>query len=410
MAAGKLNTLAVRKSVRPGRYSDGGNLYLFIKQSGARVWTFRFTMPGQKPREMSLGKEADVTLAEARDKARDARRELDAGRDPIESRCQARQEAAGNGMTFKQVAGFYITAHEDGWRNAKHRAQWASTLKSYVEPVFGDLPVGKVSIGQVMQVLEPLWKIKPETASRLRGRIEAVLDYASARGWRKGENPARWKGHLANLLPKRSKFAAVEHHAALPWKECPLFMSSLSEQNGTAALALRFTILTAARTSEVTGATWVEVDLKAKVWTIPGKRMKAAREHRVPLSPAALAVLSNMHTPDAKAEHYLFPGGKTGKGLSNMAMAATLRRMKRGDLTVHGFRSSFRDWCAEMSAAPREVAEAALAHTLRDKVEAAYQRGDMLDRRAKLMGEWSEFLSQPTDPARVFAIADERSI
>lgn len=187
-------------------------------------------------------------------------------------------------------------------------------------------------------------------------------------------------------------------------------MSSLSEQNGTAALALRFTILTAARTSEVTGATWVEVDLKAKVWTIPGKRMKAAREHRVPLSPAALAVLSNMRTPDAKAEHYLFPGGKTGKGLSNMAMAATLRRMKRGDLTVHGFRSSFRDWCAEMSAAPREVAEAALAHTLRDKVEAAYQRGDMLDRRAKLMGEWSEFLSQPTDPARVFAIADEKSI
>ena len=244
-------------------------------------------------------------------------------------------------------------------------------------------------------------QVTPETASRLRGRIEAVLDFATARGWRKGENPARWKGHLANLLPKRSKIAAVEHHAALPWSEAPAFMRALVARKGTAVLALRFTILTGARTSEVTGATWGEVDLKAKLWTVPASRMKAGQEHRVPLSAAALAVLTEMHTPDVKPADPIFPGTKRGKGLSNMSMTAVLRRMKRGDLTVHGFRSTFRDWAAETNPAPREVAEAALAHTLRDKVEAAYRRGDLLERRARLMNDWAEFLSRPGEAGKV---------
>lgn len=408
MRTGKLTALAVRKLTAPGRYSDGSNLYLFIKPSGARVWTFRFTMPGQKPREMSLGNEADVTLAEARDRARDARRVIDAGRDPIDAREHARQEAAGLGMTFREVADLYIAAHKDGWRNAVHRAQWTSTLDAYAHPVLGDLPVGKVAVGNVLRVLEPIWRVTPETASHLRGRIEAIVDYAMARGWRTGENPARWKGHLANLLPKRSKIVAVKHHAALPWAECPAFMRALAGQNGTAALALRFTVLTAARTSEVTGATWGEVDLAAKVWTVPGARMKAGLEHRVPLCPAALAVLAKMHTQDAKAADPVFPGGKAEGGLSNMAMTAVLRRMKRADLTVHGFRSSFRDWAAEMNPAPREVAEGALAHTLRDKVEAAYRRGDLLDRRAKLMGDWAAFLARPADAGAVVAISGRR--
>ena len=237
---------------------------------------------------------------------------------------------------------------------------------------------------------------------------ESRSPYATARGWRTGENPARWKGHLANLLPNRSKIAAVQHHAALPWGECPAFMRALAGQKGTAALALRFTILTAARTSEVTGATWGEVDLAAKVWTVPGSRMKAGREHRVPLSPAAMALLAALHTPDARAADPVFPGGKRGSGRSNMAMASVLRRMERADLTVHGFRSSFRDWCAEMTPHPREVAEAALAHTLRDKVEAAYRRGDLLDRRAQLMAEWAGFLARPADAGAVVPIRGRR--
>ena len=359
---------------------------------------------------MALGLEADVTLSEARDRARDARRMIEAGRDPIEAREAARREAAGAGITFGQVAALYIEAHRDGWRNAKHRAQWVSTLDAYAAPMMGALPVSAIGVAEVLTALQPIWKVKPETASRLRGRIEAVLDYATARGWRQGENPARWKGHLANLLPKPSKLGAVRHHKALSWNETPAFMRALAGQAGTAALALRFTILTAARTSEVIGATWGEIDLEAKVWTVPGTRMKAGLQHRVPLSPAAQAILKALCMPNAQPTEHVFPGGRGNAGLSNMAMTAVLRRMKRDDLTVHGFRSTFRDWAAEMNPAPREVAEGALAHTLRDKTEAAYRRGDLLKRRAKLMDDWDAFLSRPADAGAVIPLHDRQQV
>ena len=358
---------------------------------------------------MSLGAEADVMLAEARNRARDARRLIEAGVDPIEARDEARRAAAGQGMTFREVGSLHVEAHRDGWRNHKHRAQWTSTLDGYAYPVLGDMPVAKVAVGDVLRVLEPMWRATPETASRLRGRIEAVLDYAAARGWRTGDNPARWKGHLSNLLPKRSKIAAVQHHAALPWGECPAFMRALALQKGVGALALRFTIMTAARTSEVTGAIWAEVDMKAKLWTVPGSRMKAGVEHRVPLTAAALAILAGLHTADTLPSDPVFPGGRRGAGLSNMAMTTVLRRMNRGDLTVHGFRSSFRDWAAETNPAPREVAEAALAHTLRDKVEAAYRRGDLLERRAKLMEEWDAYLARSESVGAIVQIGGRRA-
>ena len=396
MASGRLTAIKVQRETNPGRYSDGGNLYLFVRTDGRRIWTFRYKAETGRQREMALGAAADVTLAEARERARDARRLLDTGIDPIDARATAKREAVATGTTFREVAAYYVTAHEDGWKNAKHRQQWANTLNTYAHPVMGGLAINKVAVGDVLQVLEPVWREKPETASRLRGRIEAVLDYATARGWRTGDNPARWKGHLANLLPKRSKLAAVEHHAALPYCDTPAFMQRLSALPGLAAVAMRFTILTAARTGEVIGATWREIDEKARVWTVPAVRMKAGREHRVPLSPAALTVLAGLRTPDTKPADNVFPGsGKSGH-LSNMSMTAVLRRMKRDDLTVHGFRSTFRDWAAETNPAPREVAEAALAHTLRDRVEAAYRRGDLLERRAKLMADWAGFLARPS--------------
>ena len=260
----------------------------------------------------------------------------------------------------------------------------------------GTKAVNDVTVGDVMRVLEPLWRSRTETATRVRGRIESILDFAKARGWREGENPARWKGHLANLLPARSKVAQVKHHSALPWSEIAAFMVAVAGQGGVAARALEFTILTASRTGEAIGATWKEIDRKAEVWLVPTERMKSGRPHRVPLCPAALAVLAAVApTAEVSAGDYIFPGGKRGKPLSNMAMTAVLKRMKRDDLTVHGFRSSFRDWCAEATVHPREVAEAALAHVLADKVEAAYRRGDMLAKRATLMADWAAFCGRP---------------
>jgi integrase len=402
-------TAAKVRTAKPGRHVDGDGLMLFVRSRAARFWLLRYSYGGKR-REAGLGRageaKGDVTLAEAREKAADMRRMLKAGVDPLVHReaeaarlKAAAQQAAAQGVTFRAVADLYMGAHDAGWRNPKHRDQWRNTLASYAFPHFGDLPAGDVGTGHVMAALEPIWTTKPETATRVRGRIESVLDYAAARGWRSGDNPARWRGHLANLLPARGKVARVEHHAALPWREVGAFMAALVEReaDSVGALALRFAILTAARSGEVMGARWAEIDLTEAVWTVSAARMKAGQEHRVPLSAAALAVLRQAEAlrTSKGADAFVFPGQRPGKGLSVMALAMTLRRMGREDLTVHGFRSTFRDWCAEATNYDRDTAEAALAHTLRDKVEAAYRRGDLFDKRRRLMDDWATFCGRP---------------
>lgn len=351
-----------------------------------------------------------LTLAEARAAAVEAQRLLRDGVDPLAQRRADAEAAAARaaemeakGRTFREVAGLYIGAHEAGWRNAKHRAQWRATLDTYAAPHIGGLAVGEIGTDHVLLCLNPIWTKKPETATRVRGRVEAVLDYAAARGWRDGPNPARWRGHLANLLPRRSKVARVEHHAALPWQEMGAFMARLRRQGGTAARALEFSILTVTRTGETLGARWSEVDMAAGVWTVPGERMKAGREHRVPLSDPALAVVRMMAKyRTAEGDIYVFPGATERRPLSSMAMLMLLRRMKLGHLTVHGFRSAFRDWCEEATHTPHAVAEAALAHTISDKVEAAYRRGDLFQKRCDLMAKWAEQCAKA--PAEVVAL------
>lgn len=397
MAGGKLTALKLKALTRPGRYGDGAGLWLQVRDADHRSWLFRYNGAAGQQRQMGLGPFPDVGLAEARDAAREARAAVRAGRDPIEERQQRKAEAraaASRAITFKQVSDKYLAAHEGAWRNEKHKYQWRATLDLASEQI-GKLGVDAITTGDVMRVIEPLWKTKTETASRLRGRIESVLDYATAHGWRTGENPARWRGHLAKLLPQPDKIAKVEHHAALPWKDIGAFMAELRDQDGVSALALGFCILTAARTGEVIGATWAEIDMDAAVWTVPAGRMKAGKEHRVPLTAPALSVLKQMtklRESDVLDEP-VFPGGKPGKAMSNMAMNMLLRRMGRDDLTVHGFRSTFRDWVAEATNHPRELAEKALAHTLRDETERAYQRGDLLDRRRELMADWATYCS-----------------
>ncbi len=408
---GKLTVVGLRALVKPGRYGDGKGLHLHVRDAGRRAWVLRYMRDG-KTRDMGLGPYPDVSLAEARDKAEEARRLIRAGADPLQQREEAtlaRKAAAAQAITFQDVAGRYVAAHEGTWRNAKHRWQWGATLEAHAFPVIGALSVAAMDTGAVMRVLEPIWREKPETASRLRGRLELVLDYAAARGWRTGENPARWRGHLANLLPKPGKLRAVEHHAALPWGEVGAFMAELREQTGTAARCLELVILTAARTGEAIGARWVELDLMAGMWTVPRERMKVGAEHRVPLSRATLAVLEAQRAGAGEGE-YVFPGARAGRPLSNMAMAMLLRRMRGDGITVHGFRSAFRDWTAESTAYPREVAEAALAHTLRDKVEAAYRRGDLFEKRRRLMEEWATFCADPTPRGQVVPIADGRRV
>jgi integrase len=402
----KLNAAKMRTLTKPGSYGDGAGLYLQVRGPDKRSWLYRFKLHG-RAHLMGLGAVDDVSLAEARDAAGAARKLVRQGVSPIDQRRAARAENATQaGLTFAQVADAYIAAHEPSWRNAKHRQQWRNTLDTYADPVLGKLPVALVGVGEVMRVLEPLWRAKTETASRLRGRIESVLDYAAARGWRTGENPARWRGHLDNLLPARSKVAKVEHHSALPWREVGAFTTVLAQEEGMSALALRFAILTAARTGEVIGARWSEIDMHAATWTVPAERMKAGREHRVPLSDGALDVLREVAKlatgPDPRA--FVFPGGKVGKPLSSMALLMLLRRMERGDLTAHGFRSTFRDWCAEATNYPRAVAEAALAHTLRDKTEAAYQGGDLMEKRRRLMAEWATFCARPAATGAVVSL------
>jgi integrase len=411
-------TAAKVRTAKPGRYGDGAGLYLLVRGPQARFWLFRYTREG-KMREMGLGPASGasgVSLADARVKARKLHAAVREGFDPLLERDAEREAKAALAkmteiklMRFRDVAAAYIAAHEASWRNAKHRQQWSNTLDAYAHPILGDLPVADVDTGAVMRVLEPIWREKAETASRLRGRIESVLDYAKARGWRDGENPARWRGHVANMLPKRSKVQPVEHHAALPWREIGAFMAGLSTQEGLGALALRFTILTGARPSESIEARWSEIDTSAGVWTVPPSRMKAGREHRVPLSDAALSVLREVAPlHDDTRGGWIFPGARAGRPLSNMAFLMLLRRMERGDLTAHGFRSTFRDWAAE-TGQPADVAEAALAHTLGNKVQAAYQRGDLLERRRKLMDTWAEFCARSEPSGEVVPLISRRA-
>ena len=386
MAVRQLNRLAAvsLKRLGPGLHPDGLGLYLQVGDSGSRSWIYRYN-----GRYMGLGALHTVTLAEAREKARKYRHQRLDGIDPIELRKVERAEqrlAAAKTMTFRACAEAYIKAHKASWRNARHALQWPSSLSAYVYPVFGDLPVQSIDVGLVMKVVEPLWAAKAETASRVRGRIEAVLDWATAREYRDRENPARWKGHLENLLPKKSKVRTVEHHAALPYVEIAAFMTELREQEGMAARALEFAILTAARRSEVLGARWLEIDLQARLWIIPATRMKSGREHRVPLSARAASILEALAL--GRRGEFVFHGATSRRPIGNMSMLRLLTRMGRADLTAHGFRSTFSDWCSECTHFPAEVREMALAHAVSDKVEAAYRRGDLFQKRRELMDAW----------------------
>lgn len=401
----KLKALSIEKLIKkPGVYSDGGGLYLKVKRNRCS-WLFRY-MLGNKSREMGLGPYPAVSLLEARAAAAEARKLKAMGTDPINARVSIRTQERlmeAKSVTFRYCADNFIKDRKGGWKNAKHAAQWEATLSTHAMPILGHLPVQSIDVGMIHKVLQPIWSKKTETASRVRGRIEAILDWAAVRDFRTGENPARWKGHLENLFPARSKVQKVEHHSALPYGEVGSFMEVLKSQEGLGALAMRFTILTAARTNETIGAKWREFDLETGVWTIPADRMKAGREHRVPLSAPVIRILSKQKNTCGDREH-VFPGARIGKPISNMAMLQTLRRMGREDLTVHGFRSTFRDWTAECTNYPGEVAEAALAHAVGNKVEAAYRRGDLFEKRRKLMDAWASYCGTAKADAKVIPI------
>ena len=387
----KLSALKVAKETKPGYYGDGGGLWLQISKSGAKSWVFRFKSPVTgKAREMGLGPLDTFSLAEARVRAKGARQIVDAGRDPIQEREAEKQRfraTVAKALTFDQCATAYIEAQRAGWKNPKHAKQWESTLATYASPVIGSLPIADVDMPLILKIIEPIWKVKNETASRLRGRIESVLDWATVRGYRSGDNPARWKGHLDTLLPAPGKVRKGGHHAALPYTGIGAFMAELRRREGIAARALEFAILTACRSGEVRGATWAEIDLQSRTWTIPAARMKAGKEHRVPLSDKAVKLLEEL--PMMAGGEIVFFAPRGG-ALSDMSLTAVLRRMERGDLTAHGFRSTFRDWAGDTTAFPREVIEHAMAHQLKDKAEAAYQRGDLLAKRARLMQAWGD--------------------
>lgn len=387
-----LGPMAVSRLTGAGYHAVGTvpGLYLQVAPSGSRSWVLRTTV-GSKRREFGLGGYPAATLQMAHQRARDKLDLIGAGTDPVEMKKAARSAITAHqakAFTFKQCALKYLDAHESGWSNAKHGQQWRNTLETYAYPVLGPLLARDVDTTNVLQVLEPIWRTKTETASRLRGRIESVLDWAASRGFREGVNPARWKGHLDNLLPAPARIAKVNHHAALPVVDAKAFMAQLRAVGGMGARALEFAILTAARSGEVRGATWAEVDLKEAIWTIPAERMKAGKVHRVPLSESALAVLDGL--PRVAGTDLLFVSPRNGE-LSDMTLTAVIRRMGI-DAVPHGFRSTFRDWCSEETNCPRDVAEMALAHTIGDKVEAAYRRGDLFDKRRALMSEWAAYL------------------
>jgi len=387
--------MAKEGKLRPGMYPDGAGLYAQITEGGAS-WIYRYRVDKQRVREMGLGSLDLYSLKEARALALDARKLRHQGVDPVDHRRAVRAQAKLNEMkvlTFNDAAAQYAAAHAAGWRSGKHSKQWLTSLATHASPIIGPLPVAAIDTPLVLKVLEPIWTTKPETASRVRGRIEAVLDWAKARGYRSGsENAARFKGHLDHLLPARSKVRKVKHFAALPYTELPGFLVALRERAGIAARALEFLILTAARPGEVVGARWSEIDLQGKVWTIPAERMKSNREHRVPLSSAALALLASMER-----------NGERIFETSQTTLLEVTRALHTG-VVPHGFRSAFRDWCAERTNFPSEVAEMALAHAVGSKVEVAYRRGDMFDKRRRLAEAWASYCMQPAARGEVIAL------
>lgn len=374
------------RTKKPGKYGDGNNLWLIVGPTGRERWEFRFTLNG-KSREMSLGPAEDKSIHEAREEARELRKLVRQGIDPLADRIKPKPTRA---STFAEVAEQCIASLRAGWSNDKSEKQWRSTLKTYAHPKIGALDVSEVVTADIFAVLEPIWNTKAETAKRVRERIEKVLDFATAMDLRSGENPARWRGNLDHLFPKAKKVQAVRHHPALPYDQLAAFIRSLREREGIAPRALEFTILTASRTGEALGATWSEIDLEKGIWTIPAARMKARRDHRVPLSKPAIALLKALPRDTAGDFVFMSPQVK-GKPLSNMAMLKTLQLMGRDDLTVHGFRSTFRDWAAETTSYPDAVVEMALAHSVSNAVEAAYRRGDLFDKRTRLMADWASY-------------------
>lgn len=392
--AKELSAIQLKRLQQPGLYFVGGvaGLALQVLPTGGKTWILRASV-GSRRRDMGLGGYPSVPLTEARQKARDARAKIRLGIDPVVEAQTARSALVAEqraSISFKKCAAKYIEAHRSGWRNEKHAAQWTSTLEQYVYPVFGDLRVDHIKLTHVLQALEPIWTTKTETATRLRGRIECVLDWAKGRGFRSGDNPATWKGNLDAQLPKPEKVKKVKHHPAVSLQEMPGFYRSLLTCDGIASKALQFLILTAARSGEVRGATWSEIDFDLKTWTVPASRMKASKEHRVPLSDAAIHLLESL--PRYSDNNLLFPSGR-GKPLSDMTLSAVMRRLNRTEVP-HGFRSTFRDWAAELTMYPGEMAELALAHTISNAVEAAYRRGDMFQKRFKMMEDWADFISK----------------
>lgn len=402
--AKELSALEISRLTATGFHAVGGvaGLHLQVTQTGARSWVLR-AMVGGKRRDMGLGGYPDVTLAKAREKAREARDDIAKGVDPIQARQEAKRSleaARGAEITFAKAAAAFIDAKSLEWRNPKHTAQWAATLATYAYPTIGRMQVRDVALPQIINILEPIWQTKTETATRLRGRLEAILDWATVRGYRSGDNPARWKGHLDKLLASPKKLTRVKHHRAVDVADIGKFMTDLRQRDGVAARALEFAILTAARSGEVRGMQWDELEPATKTWTVPAERMKAGKEHRVPLSDKAMAIVDAMPKVDGNDFVFVSPRGNQ---LSDMSLTEVMRRMNV-DAVPHGFRSTFRDWAAERTNYPREVAEMALAHTIGNKVEAAYRRGDLFEKRRRMMEDWAAHCDHTEGQCKVIPI------
>jgi integrase len=405
----RLSALKVARAKQPGMYADGGGLYLRVAEGGSKQWVFRYAA-GTRDRDMGLGPVHTLTLPEAREKAREARLLRLEGIDPIEgkrARIAALRAADARAMTFKQCAEGFIKDNEASWTSARHRQEWVGSLVRLIYPTLGSLPVAAIDTPLVLKVLKPIWEKTPETASRVRGRIENVLGWATVHHYRAGDNPARWGGLLEHALPARSKIAKVEHHAALPYAEFGAFVAKLRGDSGVAAACLQFITLTAARLDEARSSTWDEIDLANRIWVVPARRMKADKEHRVPLSDGTVAILEQMQV--IRQSDYVFPGRLEGRPIGDNTIWRLAKEAAGSDITIHGLRSSFRDWAAERTSFPREVAELALAHSIPNAVEAAYRRGDLFDKRRRLMDAWAAYCAKPNATRKVVALARART-